>query len=168
MSYQPLIGVDAAQVPQEEFDQELKNKHFQYTYDNGWKYKFHVPNDKRIVYSIHGGPMAGRHNFQTCYYQRVRKNLWQVNWLEETGTVVSLILDIENKRITTFMAFSQGHWEHPEQAHGDKREDLKRWRELSKIGISTNRYLITEQASIDEIFEGRGDLPDISLNLPTL
>ncbi|CCE72913.1 Piso0_000516 [Millerozyma farinosa CBS 7064] len=168
MTYQPLVGVDAAQTPQREFEKELKNKHFQYTYDNGWKYEFHVPNDQRIVYSIHGGPMAGRHNFQTCYYQRVRENLWQANWLEETGTVVSLILDIDNRRITTFMAFSQGHWEHPNDAHGDKRVDLDRWRGLSKIGISTNRYLITEQASIDEIFEGRGDLPEISLDLPTL
>lgn len=88
--------------------------------------------------------------------------------MEETGTIVSMVLDIENKRISTYMAFSKGHWEHEELAPGDKREMFERWRELSKIGITTNRYLITEQANIDNIFEGRGDLPDISLDLPTL
>lgn len=165
-NYNPVIGQDRPDAPKE-FKEELLNKHFSYTYNNGWTYEFYVPNDQRIVYSIHGGPMAGRHNFQATAFQRIRKNLWQLNWLEETGTTVSLVLDIDEKQITTFIAFSQGHWENAEKAHGDKRTDLDRWRELSKIGIQTNRYLISEQATIDVISEGRGDLPDISLELNT-
>ena len=61
-------------------------------------------------------------SFQTAYYQRIRPNLWQISWVEETGTSVTITLDIEQKRITTFMAFSKGHWEQPEDAHGDKRD----------------------------------------------
>lgn len=37
----------------------------------------------RVVYKIHGGPMAGRANFQTCSFQCIRPGeLWQCNWLE--------------------------------------------------------------------------------------
>lgn len=39
----------------------------------------------------------------------------------ETGTICSLVYDIPNKKISTLLAFSQGHWENPADAHGDKR-----------------------------------------------
>jgi hypothetical protein len=37
------------------------------------------------------------------------------------------------------LGFSQGHWQHAKEAHGDKRkpEDLKRWRGLADIGKQT-------------------------------
>lgn len=44
----------------------------------------------RIVYAIHGGPMAGRINFQTASYQCIRPGeLWQCNWLEGTSPLIS-------------------------------------------------------------------------------
>lgn len=49
----------------------------------------------------------------------------------QTGTIVSSVLDINNKRVTTLIAFSQGHWENPEIANGNKRNKLLKWRELS-------------------------------------
>jgi hypothetical protein len=104
----------------------------------------------------------------------------------ETGTICSLVYDIPNKKISTLLAFSQGHWEHPEEAHGDKRnpgkplfahsaylwygwwrfaddliEDFKRWRGLAKIGTQTDRFLLNEQADILERFKGKGDLVPI-------
>lgn len=40
-------------------------------------------NENRIVYAIHGGPMAGRLNAQAADYQCIRPGeLWQCNWLE--------------------------------------------------------------------------------------
>ncbi|GAA5827285.1 hypothetical protein JCM11251_001205 [Rhodosporidiobolus azoricus] len=150
--------------------EELLNKHLEYTYDNGWKYEFWVKNHLRIVYSIHGGPMNGRSNYQTAYYQRIRPNLWQISWLEETGTTVTLALDIENKRVTTAMFFSYGHWEFPEKAHGYKREKLDEWRELARVegGEPRKRHALPEQATIDKIYEGKGNLEDIEMEWPTL
>ena len=74
--------------------------------------------------------MAGRTNFQTCTFQCIRPGeLWQCNWLEgtmphpgddqlspatdqraptETGSIISLVYDIPQKRITTLLAFSKG------------------------------------------------------------
>lgn len=103
------------------------------------------------------------------YYQRIRPNLWQISWIEETGTQVTICLDIDEKRITTFMAFSKGHWENPESAHGWKRDKLDQWRDLSKIGNqTTDKHVLPEQAVIDKIFDGPGELPEIDLDWPTL
>jgi hypothetical protein len=73
------------------------------------------------------------------------------------------VYDIPRKRISTLLAFSQGHWENPKEAHGDKRnaEDLKRWRGLAGIGKQTDRFMLNEQADILEIFRGKGDLVPI-------
>lgn len=155
--------------------------------------------------------MAGRSNYQTCSFQCVRPGeLWQCNWLEgegivlligrelcgiliqgnsETGTIVSLVYDMPNKKITTLLAFSKGessswisypflldtnilkgHWENPHEAHGDKRNaaDFARWRQLAKIGIQTDRYMLAEQADIVEVFRGKGELQAIEEGWPTL
>ncbi|GAA5850749.1 hypothetical protein JCM3766R1_000193 [Sporobolomyces carnicolor] len=152
----------------EHFD-EMLDKHFEYTYDNGWKYEFWVPNHKRIVYAIHGGPMNGRNNYQTAYYQRIREKLWLVSWVEETGTTVTICLDQPNKKINTFMAFSKGHWTEPERAHGWKNDKLEQWRELSRIGNqTTDRHILPESATIDKIYTGRNELPEIDMAWPTL
>ena len=121
---------------------------------------------------IHGGPMAGRVNYQAADYQCIRPGeLWQCNWLEETGTICSLVYDIPNKKITTLLGFSAGHWNNPEKAHGDKRnpEDLERGRALAKEGKSqADRKLLHDQAKIAENFKGLGDLQDVDESWPTL
>jgi hypothetical protein len=88
----------------------------------------------------------------------------------ETGTICSLVYDIPNKKISTLLAFSQGHWEHPQEAHGDKRNaaDFERWRGLAKIGKQTDRFMLNEQADILEAFKGKGDLVPINPEAETL
>ena len=91
--------------------------------------------------------MAGRVNYQTCAYQCIRPGeLWQCNWLEETGTICSLVYDIKEGKISTLLGFSKGHWECPEEAHGDKRdpETFERWRGLAKMGKQSDRFMLTE------------------------
>jgi len=108
--------------------------------------------------------MAGRINYQTCAYQCIRPGeIWQCNWLEETGTVCSLVYDIKEGTVTTLLAFSKGHWENPEDAHGDKRneEDLERWRGLARIGNQQARFMLSERAKIVEKFKGKGSLEPI-------
>lgn len=104
-------------------------------------------------------------------YQCIRPGeLWQCNWLEETGTICSLVYDIPNGTITTLIAFSKGHWENPIDAHGDKRnpDDFKRWRTLAKIGSQTDRKLLSEQGKLVEKFHGKGDLEPIDESWPTV
>lgn len=57
-----------------------------------------------------------------------------------------------------------------EEAHGDKRnpEDFDRWRGLAKIGNQAERFMLSEQAHILEVFKGKGDLEPIALDAVTL
>lgn len=115
--------------------------------------------------------MAGRINYQTCTFQCIRPGeLWQCNWLEETGTIVSLVYDIQQQTITTLIAFSKGHWDHPQEAHGDKRDQtaFDRWRKLATIGKQTDRFMLSEQAKIVENFKGKGGLQPIQPDAVTL
>ncbi|KAL5341912.1 Calycin-like protein [Aspergillus crustosus] len=162
------------------FNTDLRDRHMIYDYsaqDNQgtpqkWRYEMWFYNEDRIVYAIHGGPMAGRKNFQAATYQCIRPGeLWQYNWLEETGTICSLVYDIPNGKISTLWGFSRGHWVRNEEAHGDKRnqEDFERWRALAKLGESqADRVLLTEQADIVGDFRGPGGLEGIVMDWPTL
>ncbi|CCF51404.1 hypothetical protein NDA11_003596 [Ustilago hordei] len=164
----------------EHFKKDIENLHLLYDYDaenpktgapEKWRYEMWFHSEDRIVYAIHGGPMAGRLNYQKADYQCIRPGeLYQVNWLEETGTICSLVYDIKKQKITTMLNFSKGHWQYPEKAHGDKRnpEDFQRWRDLAKIGVQTDRHILNDQATILETFHGAGDLQDIDLNAATL
>jgi phenolic acid decarboxylase len=155
------------------FEQDILDQHFIYDYDaqdsdgnpEKWRYELWCFSKDRVVYAIHGGPMAGRVNYQQATYQCVRPGeLWQINWLEETGTVVSAVMDLREGKVTTLIAFSQGHWSRPKEALGDKRnpEDLQRWRGLAEMGNQTARYMLSEQGQIVERFKGKGKLEPIN------
>ncbi|KAI9909949.1 hypothetical protein PsorP6_010413 [Peronosclerospora sorghi] len=161
------------------FDEDIRDVHLVYEYDaedahgkpEKWRYEMWFYSENRVVYSIHGGPMAGRLNYQTVAFQCIRPGeQWQCNWLEETGTIVSLVYDIPRKKITTMAAFSKGHWENPHLAHGDKRnpEDYARWRKLGEIGTNRDRLILCEQANILRTFKGPGNLEPIPPDAETL
>ncbi|KAL2218378.1 Calycin-like protein [Thermoascus aurantiacus ATCC 26904] len=144
------------------FDADLRDRHLVYDY---------------AAHDAHGNPQKWRYELWFCNedraatYQCIRPGeLWQCNWLEETGTVVSLVYDIPWGRITTMLGFSRGHWENAEAAHGDKSnaEDLERWRELARIGIQTERHVLSEQADVLEVFRGPGQLGPVEMDWPTL
>lgn len=154
------------------FNTDIRDRHLVYDYTvkdsegnpSKWRYETWFYNEDRVIYAIHGGPMAGRQNYQTARYQCIRPGeLWQCNWLEETGTIISMVFDLRENRITTMASFSKGHWENSEAAHGDKRnqEDFLRWRELAKIGDQTDRVWLCEQGEIVDNFFGAGNLKPV-------
>ncbi|KAF7537368.1 hypothetical protein G7Z17_g12860 [Cylindrodendrum hubeiense] len=160
------------------FEDDMRNTRILYDYngrdENGnpakWRYECWIFSDTRLVYKIHGGPFAGRLNYQAVSYQCIRPgHLWQINWLEETGTVVSLVYDIPGKQVTALLAFSKGHWEQAEATHGDKRiaEDFQRWKDLAKEGTQTDRFMLSMQAEVVQKHKGGGDLVPILETDPT-
>ncbi|KAI9478489.1 MAG: Calycin-like protein [Benjaminiella poitrasii] len=143
-------------------------KHIVYKYGDLGCYEAYFQSENLIVYAIHGGPMKGRSAYQKCYYQKVRDNIYNISWIEETATVVTITVDFEEKKVTCFIAFSQGHWEKNNEAHGDKRneEDLKRWRGLAKVGDHTKTHVHLDAAPIIEINEGPGNLKPVTMDMP--
>lgn len=176
----PIPGFHTSTPLHPSFDTDIKDLHLIYDYaasnpETGapetWRYEMWFFSSNRIVYAIHGGPMAGRYNYQTASYQCIRPGeLWQCNWLEETGTICSLVYDIREGTITTLLGFSRGHWENAEAAHGDKRNkaDFERWRGLAREGSQVERYMLSEQARVKEIFRGKGELVPIEEGAETL
>ncbi|KAF2855485.1 hypothetical protein T440DRAFT_474895 [Plenodomus tracheiphilus IPT5] len=162
------------------FDEDIRDTHLFYEYNaqdsegnpEKWRYELWCFSEDRVVYAIHGGPMAGRINYQRATYQCIRPGeLWQINWLEETGTIVSAVYDVDipNLKMTTMIAFSEGHWKRAKEALGDKRnkEDLERWRKLAEVGTQTSRFMLSEQADVIEVFKGKGKLVPIKDSDPT-
>ncbi|KAJ7613082.1 Calycin-like protein [Roridomyces roridus] len=132
------------------FTHDVLDTHLIYDYDAAdsegnpqkWRYELWFFSANRVVYAVYGGPMKGRQNYQTCCYQCIRPGeIWQCNFLEETGTFVSLIWDIPGKTITSAVAFSKGHWDCPAEAQGDKRnpEDFARWRGFAELGMGAGK-----------------------------
>ncbi|KAF1839997.1 uncharacterized protein K460DRAFT_371959 [Cucurbitaria berberidis CBS 394.84] len=154
------------------FEKDILDTHLFYDYDaqdsNGnpekWRYELWCFSKDRVVYAIHGGPMAGRVNYQRATYQCIRPGeLWQINWLEETGTIVSVVYDITKGKVSTLIGFSEGHWKRGKEALGDKRkpEDLARWRKLAEVGNQASRFMLSEQGDVVEMFKGKGKLSPI-------
>lgn len=86
--------------------------------------------------------------------------MWQVSWAEETGTIVTIAFDQDEKRLTTAGYFSYGHWNKPEQAHGYKRDKLDQWRELAMIKPEpANKVPLLEHATITKV-SARSQLSD--------
>jgi len=62
---------------EDNFNSDLKDVHLIYDYDaqddqgnpEKWRYEMWFYSFDRIVYAIHGGPMAGRKNYQKAEYQ---------------------------------------------------------------------------------------------------
>ena len=81
---------------------------------------------------------------------------------------MSAVYDIKEQKMTTMIAFSEGHWKRNKEALGDKRnkDDLERWRQLASVGIQTSRLLLCEQAQIVETFKGKGELVPIKESDP--
>ncbi|KAH7230336.1 Calycin-like protein [Fusarium solani] len=123
----------------------------------------------RVVYRVVSGPLAGRINYVQAYYHAVRENVFNITWLEETGTIVTQTLDLENKRIFTTAAFSKGHAENHDLCKGTKMTHLEQWRDLAKIGIQTDRKIVRASGVVDNVFNDRGDvLPEIEDDWPVL
>ncbi|KAL6232490.1 hypothetical protein BDW75DRAFT_19248 [Aspergillus navahoensis] len=152
--------------------EDLMNKRVLYHYTEGvdWAYEMWYRSPERVVYRVVSGPLAGRTNYVRAWYQEIYPGkMYKVSWMEETGTIVTQTIDIQEKKLWTFAAFTKGHHENRKICQGHKSTHLEQWRELAKIGIQTDRHMVPSSGVIDEILEGPGDnLPVIADDWPVL
>jgi hypothetical protein len=78
MPFPDYIPKHPSDDTRQQFEKDLKDLHLVYDYDaqnvdtgepEKWRYEMWFFSPERIVYKIHGGPMAGRTNFQSASYQ---------------------------------------------------------------------------------------------------
>lgn len=79
---------------------ELVGKHFIYTYDNGWQYEVYVKNETVFDYRIHSGIVGGRWvTDQQAYIVKIDEHIFKISWDEPTGTCVSLVFNLDSRKI---------------------------------------------------------------------
>jgi hypothetical protein len=72
--------------------------------------------------------------------------------MEETGSQVTICIDLDEHRITSFIALSYGHFNEADKAKGWKREKMEQWKELAKIKPEPeSRELLPETAKIEKV-----------------
>lgn len=126
--------------------------HFVYTYDNGWKYEWYARNDTTCDYRIHQGLVGGRWvTNQQMNAVRFAQGIYKVDWLEPTGTCVSLLFDLKSEIIHGTIFFPQwiaGDGQHPEKTICYQNEFIGDMHKFRDEGPAYPYVLIAEFAKV--------------------
>lgn len=132
---------------------EIVGKCARYQYDNGWRYEVLYAAPTRLEYVVHDGPFRGRTAYQTCSMEEVAPRVFMVSWLEETGTVVSTVVNLNTMRLTGSIAFPRYIFDDPSVQRGRKDDRMPFIREAKAKGPDGPREFIFESAVIRELVD---------------
>jgi phenolic acid decarboxylase len=97
----------------------LVGKYMIYVCDNSWQHEFYIKNERTVDYRILGGPVAGRWvKGQEVHMARLGHNVFKCSWNEPTGTVVSLAVDLSERRVHSITVFPQWVAQDPRESVG--------------------------------------------------
>jgi phenolic acid decarboxylase len=136
-------------------------KKLTYVFDTGWEYRIYYENVKRVQYHVVSGPAGGRFAYQDAIYAEVAPGVFNVVWYEETGTIVSQVVNLNTRTINGFVAFPQWVWKDPAKTHGRKQEKLNELLALRDAGPDAPRKLVYMTARIATIEELGENVPDV-------
>jgi phenolic acid decarboxylase len=139
----------------------LVGKLLKYVYDNGWEYHVYYENEHKISYNVLGGPAGGRCAYQEVNCAEVAPNVFNVAWYEETGTVVSQVINLNSMTLYGFIAFPHWVWSNPEKTHGRKEQKLQELLTLREVGPDAPRTVIYELAKIFSVEDIGIDVPNV-------
>jgi hypothetical protein len=61
--------------------------------------------DGEVHWSVTAGPPAGRSGTNATHVAEVAPNIHFINWIEDNGTTITQLLDLNASVITTFVTF---------------------------------------------------------------
>lgn len=126
----------------------ILGKKLTYVYDTGWEYSIYYENASRVQYRVVSGPAGGRFAYQDAKYAEIVPDVFNVVWYEETGTIVSQIVNLSAGTVNAFVAFPRWLWENPTLSHGRKEEKLDQLLKMRDEGPDAPRKLIYMTARI--------------------
>lgn len=139
-------------VIQQNQSNELQNfvgKRFIYTYENGWQYELYIKNETTIDYRIHSGMVGGRWvKDQEAYIRRIADEVCKISWDEPTGTVVSVAINLAERRLHGIIFFPQWIALDPGKTICFQNEYLDRMRAFRDAGPTYPKMIIDEFAPI--------------------
>jgi phenolic acid decarboxylase len=127
----------------------LIGKHIIYTYDNGWQYEIYTKNERRVDYRIHSGLVAGRWvKNQEAHIVRLADNVFQWFWDEPTGTIVSLAVNLSERRVHGSAFFPQWVMQDPKKTVVFQNEHLDEMFRYRDAGPTYPKVALDEFAPI--------------------
>ena len=91
-------------------------KHYIYTYDNGWQYETYIKNERHLDYRVHSGIVGGRWvKNQEAHIVRLAQGMFRASWVEPTGTGVSLVVNLSDRRLHGTIFFPRWVVEAPQK-----------------------------------------------------
>jgi phenolic acid decarboxylase len=82
----------------------LTGRRFHISYPNGLELDA-IYFEEEVSWSVTAGPPAGRSGTDKTHEIEVGPGIYFVSWIEETGTTVSQLLNLNAMRITSFVTF---------------------------------------------------------------
>lgn len=129
----------------------ILGKKLTYVYDNGWEYSVYYENASRVQYHVVSGPAGGRFAYQDATYAEVAPDVFNIVWYEETGTIVSQVVNLAAGTVHAFVAFPRWLWENPARSHGRKQDKLNELLRMRDEGPDAPRKLVYMTARISAI-----------------
>ena len=130
---------------------DLIGKKLTYEYANGWGFESHF-RESTISYRVVKGPHLGRAAYQDAQYEQVAPGITMLTWYEETGTIVTLTVNLERRRVYGSVAFPQVVWDNIAETAVSKRENFAKLFAM-RDGPDAPRQLVLEVATITDVTE---------------
>jgi phenolic acid decarboxylase len=130
---------------------DLVGKKLTYEYANGWAFESHF-RESTITYRVIGGPHLGRAAYQDVQYEQVAARITMVTWYEETGTVVTLTVNLEGRRVYGSVALPRVVWDNIAETAVSKRENFAKLLAM-RDGPDAPRHLVLEVATVTDVAE---------------
>lgn len=130
---------------------DLIGKKLTYEYANGWAFESHF-RESTISYRVVKGPHAGRDAYQDVQYEQVAPAITMLTWYEETGTVVTLTVNLETRRVYGSVALPRLVWDKIAETAVSKRENFAQLLAM-RDGADAPRHVVLEVATITDVAE---------------
>ena len=144
----------------------LIGKHLIYTYENGWQYEIYVRNDHCFDYRIHGGIVKGRYvTEQEAKMVELAEDVYKISWDEPTGTIVSLAINFQRRRLHGAVFFPKWVEDNPQKTVCYQNQNLDKMRAYRDAGPTYPKFIVDEFADITFVEECGPDRDDV-INCP--
>jgi phenolic acid decarboxylase len=134
---------------------DLVGKKLTYEYANGWAFESHF-RTSTISYLVAKGPHVGRAAYQDVQYEQVAPSITMLTWYEETGTVVTLTVNLDTRRVYGSVALPRVVWDNFVATAVNKRENFAELFAM-RDGPDAPRHLVLEVATITDIAEATAE-----------
>jgi phenolic acid decarboxylase len=128
---------------------DLVGKKLTYEYANGWGFESHF-RESTMSYRVVKGPHLGRAAYQDVQYEQVAPGITMLTWYEETGTIVTLTVNLEARRVYGSVALPRVVWDNIAETAVSKRENFAALLAM-RDGPDAPRHLILEVATVTDV-----------------